>query len=373
MIYKLRDILKIRYGKNQKNVQDKNGKIPIIGTGGIIGYANTFLYNKPSVLIGRKGTIDNVKYIDSPFWTIDTLFYTEINEDIILPQYLFYKLSTLDLKNYDEGTTIPSLRTETLYEIEIDIDTLDIQKKVIKVLSNIDNKIKLNNQTNDNLYEILKKLYNELYLKNCSNEQWEYITLDETTSKFATGLNPRKNFVLGEGNNYYVTIKNMQNNQIILDNKCDYIDDEAILKINKRSNLQKGDLLFSGIGTIGKVYLIDETPTNWNISESVFTMRPNELISSEFLYLLLLSSDMQNYSISLASGSVQKGIRMTDLKKYKYKLPTIEFMTEFTDIVRPIIKKIYLNNKETNSLLQLRYTLLPKLMNGEIDLDKIEI
>ena len=223
------------------------------------------------------------------------------------------------------------------------------------------------------MYEILKKLYNEKYLNNKEYSNWKTTTLEETTSKFATGLNPRKNFVLGEGNNFYVTIKNMQDNQVILDNKCDKVTDEAIIKINKRSNLEKGDLLFSGIGTIGRVCLITEKPMNWNISESVFTIRVNELISSEFLYLLLLDNDMQNYAVSLASGSVQKGIRMADLKRYSFKLPNKQFMVDFTCSIKPIINKINQNNKENETLIKLRDTLLPKLMNGEIDLENIEI
>lgn len=154
MIYKLKDLVKIKYGKNQKKVEDINGKIPILGTGGIMGYSKESLYNKPSVLIGRKGTIDKIKYINEPFWTIDTLFYTEINENIVLPQYLYYKLLLIDFKNYNEGTTIPSLRTETLYEIELDIDELDIQYKIIEILSKFERKIDLNNQTNDNLYNL---------------------------------------------------------------------------------------------------------------------------------------------------------------------------------------------------------------------------
>ena len=75
MIYKLKDLIKIKYGKNQKKVECEAGCYHIIGTGGIIGKAKEYLYDKPSVLIGRKGTIDKVRYIDEPFWTIDTLFY----------------------------------------------------------------------------------------------------------------------------------------------------------------------------------------------------------------------------------------------------------------------------------------------------------
>ena len=220
---------------------------------------------------------------------------------------------------------------------------------------------------------MLKDIYRELYLNNSSYKNWKSMTLDDVTSKFATGLNPRKNFVLGQGNNYYVTIKNMQNNQVVLDSKCDRVDDEALVKINKRSDLKVGDLLFSGIGTIGRTYLIKNKPTNWNVSESVFTIRPNNKISSEFLYLLLLDSDMQNYAVSKASGSVQKGIRMADLKLYKLNVPEKEWMEAFTNTVRPLIDKIYLNYEMNDKLCKLRDALLPKLMNDEIDLDNIEI
>ena len=59
-----------------------------------MGYANQYLYDKPSVLIGRKGTIDKIKYIDEPFWTVDTLFYTQIDEELVLPEYIYYYLTT---------------------------------------------------------------------------------------------------------------------------------------------------------------------------------------------------------------------------------------------------------------------------------------
>lgn len=220
---------------------------------------------------------------------------------------------------------------------------------------------------------MLKWLYKELYLSSDDYNIWDDMTLNDITSKFATGLNPRKNFVLGQGNNYYVTIKNMPNNKVILDDKCDKVDDDALVKINKRSDLKVGDLLFSGIGTIGRTYLIKSEPTNWNISESIFTIRPNEKISSEFLYLLLLDNDMQNYAVSKASGSVQKGIRMSDLKSYKLKVPDKKWMDDFTNKVSPLINKIYSNINENETLSQLRDTLLPKLMNDEIDLENIEI
>lgn len=147
----LSELATIKYGKNQKEVATNDGKIPIYGTGGLMGYANSSLYDKPSVLIGRKGTIGKVKYVEHPFWTVDTLFYTIVNTDIVVPKYLYYVMSLIDLNNYNEGTTIPSLRTETLNRLEFDIPSLDIQEKILSCLNPIDEKIMQNIAINNNL------------------------------------------------------------------------------------------------------------------------------------------------------------------------------------------------------------------------------
>ncbi|MCM1358171.1 MAG: restriction endonuclease subunit S, partial [Prevotella sp.] len=149
----LDELVTIKYGKNQKKVVSDNGKFPIYGTGGLMGYATEPLYNKPSVLIGRKGTINKIRYVDYPFWTVDTLFYTIINEDIVIPRFLYYTLLQIDFMRYNEGTTIPSLRTETLNRLEISLPDLETQKKISSVLSVLDDKIELNNRINKNLEE----------------------------------------------------------------------------------------------------------------------------------------------------------------------------------------------------------------------------
>ena len=149
--YTLQELATIKYGKNQKKVVSDEGTVPIYGTGGLMGYATQSLYDNPSVLIGRKGTIDKVRYVTHPFWTVDTLFYTEINDAVILPHYLYYALSLLDLKQYNEGTTIPSLRTETLNRLELNVPSVTDQKKLLSVIEPIDAKIELNQSINKNL------------------------------------------------------------------------------------------------------------------------------------------------------------------------------------------------------------------------------
>ena len=149
--YSLCELVTIKYGKNQKKVLSADGTIPIYGTGGLMGYATEALYTQPSVLIGRKGTIGKVKYVDHPFWTVDTLFYTVVNSDIVIPKYLYYVMSQIDLNTYNEGTTIPSLRTETLNRLEFDIPSIEEQKEILSYLEPIDEKIELNSAINNNL------------------------------------------------------------------------------------------------------------------------------------------------------------------------------------------------------------------------------
>ena len=151
MVYTLKDLVNIKYGKNQKNVENPNGKYPIYGTGGLMSYADEFLYDKPSVLIGRKGSINKVRFSEKSFWTVDTLFYTEVNEELVYPKYLYYKMLTMNMNDYNEGTTIPSLRTDTLYRIELEIPNKSIQSKVVNILQWFDKKIELNNEINNNL------------------------------------------------------------------------------------------------------------------------------------------------------------------------------------------------------------------------------
>lgn len=149
--YTLSDLAIIKYGKDYKKVLSDTGTVPIFGTGGLMGFANTALYDEPSVLIGRKGTIGKVRYVEHPFWTVDTLFYTIVNTKLVIPQYLYYAMSLIDLNNYNEGTTIPSLRTETLNRLELDIPTLKEQRKILTYIQPIDKKIKLNSTINNNL------------------------------------------------------------------------------------------------------------------------------------------------------------------------------------------------------------------------------
>lgn len=136
----MKECLKIKSGKDQKQVECLNGKYKIYGTGGVIGTTNSYLYNKESVGIGRKGTIDKPFYFDKPFWTVDTLFYSEIS-NYYMPKYIYYLFQTIPWKKYNTSTGVPSLTSTTIEAIEKSFPSLEEQRKIAEFLSLIDERI----------------------------------------------------------------------------------------------------------------------------------------------------------------------------------------------------------------------------------------
>ena len=146
---KLGDICQIRYGKDHKGLSD--GSIPAYGSGGVMRYVDRALWDKPSVLIPRKGTLENLFFVDQQFWTVDTLFWTEIDESKVLPKFLYYTLRTKNLAELNVGTAVPSLTTKVLNEVEVEAPSLDVQARTVALLSSFDDAAALNNRTNDYL------------------------------------------------------------------------------------------------------------------------------------------------------------------------------------------------------------------------------
>ena len=302
----------------------------------------------------------------------------------VYPDFLAYYIlapeQQYELLGSANGATVAHVNIPVIKALPVILPEMERQKKVAGILKTYDDLIENNQKQIMLLEEAAQRLYKEWFVNlqfpgyedmqivDGVPEGWKIVSLDDVISKITTGLNPRKNFVLGKGNNFYVTIKNMGDNNIYLDDKCDKIDNEALEKINKRSDLRTGDILFSGIGTMGRVYLISIPTNNWNVSESVFTMRANERITNEYLYMVLLSDDMKSYCDQNAHGVAQRGIRMADLRAYKLLLPDDNILKKYTYISKPLIQKVQALQKQCKELTEARDRLLPKLMSGEIEL-----
>ena len=184
----------------------------------------------------------------------------------------------------------------------------------------------------------------------------EWKKIGDCIISLKTGLNPRKNFVLNsEGStNYYITVRELDYWKIIPSDKTDRVNDEAIRVINNRSNLEAGDVLFSGTGTIGRTALVKETPKNWNIKEGVYTIKPKkELLNSKFLIELFHSYYLINKIKEFTVGDPIRSVPMKNLVQIQIPVPSlseqqriVEQLDTFTSSIENLKEQIAQRRKQ---------------------------
>lgn len=131
---RLGDVCKIKNGKDYKHLSA--GDIPVYGSGGVMDVrVDTSVYNRPTVLLPRKGSIANVFYVDGPFWNVDTIFYTVIDEEQVIPRHLYHVMMNAHIENYSTGSAArPSLTQSALNKIEIPVPPLPVQEEIVRIL-----------------------------------------------------------------------------------------------------------------------------------------------------------------------------------------------------------------------------------------------
>ena len=145
----LSELLQIKNGRDYKHLS--KGPYPVFGSGGLMQYVDDYLYDKPSILLPRKGSLTNIQYADTPFWTVDTLYYTEVDNSKVNAYYLYYYLKLLDLSNLDSGTGVPSMTFDSYYNIKVSLPSLTEQNRIAILLQKLDKTIAVKQQINDYL------------------------------------------------------------------------------------------------------------------------------------------------------------------------------------------------------------------------------
>lgn len=346
----LGELVKIKYGKNQKKVQSEDGTIPIYGTGGLMGYATDALYDKPSVLIGRKGTINKVHYVDHPFWTVDTLFYTEVNEKLVISKYLYYLMSLLDLDSYNEGTTIPSLRTETLNRLKFDIPGLDYQGKVLSVLEPIDKKIKLNEDVNKNLVQQAEALYKE-YFAPADSEMQSIKTLDMFCNIFTGKKNSNASTPDGKFKFFTCSPDPLQIDSFIFDGNAIIVSGNGAYTGRTR--------FYSG---------------KFDLYQRTYACTLKEGFNSDYIFPLywFVKLELSKKIMGGTRGSAIPYIVMNDLAKFEFEFDQNKFES-YMPLFKSITETIQANKNQNETLAQLRDGLLPRLMSGEVDVSNLDL
>ncbi|EBX1211940.1 restriction endonuclease subunit S [Salmonella enterica subsp. enterica serovar Newport] len=323
----LGEIAKIKHGKDWKNLD--SGAVPVYGSGGVMGYVNKYSYDKPTVLIPRKGTITNIFYVDIPFWNVDTIYYTDIATSKIIPKYFYHFMKSLNLMALDTGSGRPSLTQAILNKLLIPIPSPDnpekslaIQSEIVRILDTftaLTNELKLRekqyNYYRDNLLNFNgisggggdlsdrsfvsdMVIFHRLY----GNVEVEWVALGDV-AKIQRGASPRPiaKYMTEESNGIpWIKIGDTSPGNKYINKTLQKVTVEGA---KKSRILNPGDFVISNSMSFGRPYILRITGAIHDGWASISGF--GERLNPDYLYHYLSSKNVQNYWESkINSGSV---------------------------------------------------------------------
>lgn len=292
------DVLHIVSGKNQKDVQNPNGKYPIYGSGGKMGYADEYLCEPGTTIVGRKGTINRPIYVDEPFWNIDTAFGVTPDEGLD-SKYLFYFCVHFNFMPLDKSTGRPSLAKSDLLKIEMPVPSIDEQRRIVyrieELFSELDNSVSTLQKTKEQL-----AVYRQAVLKEAFGNIKTYLSMDEV----AQMIDPQPSHRTPpqyDGGIPYIGIGDIDYKKMEIDFIHAHKASPAVYEEHlNRYTLSDGDFVMGKIGTIGKPFRLP-LPQNYTLSANVILIQPlKEKINPDYLFWQFSSPSV---SLQLTEGS----------------------------------------------------------------------
>jgi type I restriction enzyme S subunit len=391
--YKVKDLLTIRNGRDHKQLGE--GKYPVYGSGGILRYVDSYLYNKPSILLPRKGTLDNIQYCDKPFWCVDTTYYSEVNTSLANPYFLYCYLSILNLKGLDSGTALPSMTFDSYYQINVSLPSIEIQNKIGEILFNIDQKISLNTRMNAELEAMAKQLYDYWFvqfdfpdengkpykssggkmvynekLKREIPEGWEVKTISDCIYPIERGMSYTSASIVNPEGIPMINLAcfSKQGNYRIGELKF-YSGD-----YNQNLLVKQGDLLFActdmtrDADIIGSPIIVNKEYDSYVFSSDLARITP-KTIRKSYLYFAMKNKRFHTYIKRYATGSLVLHLNIDGVNNYPIIIPPIALQVVYSNFFWPLRHIIDENINESNHLTHLRDSLLPMLMNGQVTIE----
>ena len=361
--YKLGDVLTIKYGKDHKQIAD--GDIPIYGSGGIMRYGERSLYEGPSILIPRKGSLNNIMYSDKPFWTVDTMFWTIINKEVANPLFVYYSICKKDFASLNVGSAVPSLTVPVIEDIEILLPSKTTQDKIVAILKSLDDKIEVNRRINENLEQQAQALFKNWFVDFAPFKDGKFVESElgmipkgwkvgtlfdvaEIHDKKRKPLSGKERESMERIYPYYGATSCM-----------DYVDNYLF------------DGIYALIGEDGSVVKEDGLPYMqyvWGkfwVNNHAHILQGKNGFSTEMVHVFLSMTNIQH----LVTGAVQAKLSQANMQKIVLPIPPKEEL----NIVRPVIDRLYEKKRkcedESRRLAELRDTLLPRLMSGELKIE----
>jgi type I restriction enzyme S subunit len=334
---KFSEVLTIVNGRNQKQVVCDDGKYPIYGSGGIMGYANDYICKAETVVIGRKGSINKPIFVETPFWNVDTAFGLCANSEKLNPKYLYYFCEKFDFEKLNTTVTIPSLTKSNLLNVEIPLPNLEKQKQIVELLDKITSLISLRKQQLVKLDELVKVRFVEMFGDCKTNpKNWKTKALE----KIANVGSSKRVFVeelQDSGIPFYrgTEIGALAEKKAVI--PALFITEEHYKQLCETTGKpQKGDLLMPSICPDGRIWIVDtDEPFYFKDGRVLWVHLTSANYNSVFLLYTLKDRIMTDYA-SIASGTTFAELKIFALKKCKIFDVPLELQNQFANFVERV-------------------------------------
>jgi type I restriction enzyme S subunit len=367
-VKKFNDVLNIRNGRNQRDVKSETGAYPILGSAGnVMGYANSYICEAGTTIIGRKGNISNPIYVNTPFWNVDTAFGLSPKTGLH-HKFLYFYCLNYDFAALNRGTTIPSLVKTELLEITIPIPPLPEQQRIVDILdeafAGIDTAIANTQQAISNAKELFDTELNRIFSQR--GEGWEVKTIKELTTVLGDGLHGTPKYT-NNGEYYFINGNNLTDGLIELKENTKRVSVDEYNKYKK--NLTDRTVLVSINGTLGNVAFYNGENIILGKSACYFNLKDN--INKHFVKYVLTSPYFLKYAHKEATGATIKNVSLKTMR---------EFIVSFPDSIHEqqrIVAKLDSLKEQTQALTdvyqqklaalqELKQSLLHKAFTGEL-------
>ena len=367
---KLRELITIRNGKDHKLLHD--GIYPVYGSGGIMRYVDKFLYDKESVLLPRKGTLNNIQYAKSPFWTVDTCYYTVVDTEKVNPYFLYRYLGLFDIESLNTGSAVPSMTFDKYYSLDIHLPSIDTQQRIATILSRYDSLIENYQKQIKLLEESAQRLYKEWFIdlrfpghENTKivdgvPEGWDKKNVAEV-GDVITGKTPSRVNNANFGCDIpFITIPDMHNG--IYPTNSQYLSKFGA-DSQSRKYIPANSLIVSCIGTAGLVCITKELcQTNQQINSLI--LKDGSLLYYMYFLFLSLKEHLENIG---SNGATMTNVNKSKFESIEIIIPNKVLTNNFHTKVKDNFSKILRLYNQISLLTEARDRLLPRLMNGEIE------
>ncbi|AYU55820.1 restriction endonuclease subunit S [Staphylococcus debuckii] len=376
---KLKDFVTLKRGYDLPHDKSREGNYPVIASTNIRGYHDEYKVDSPVVTVGRSGSIGKVQVVNKKAWPLNTTLYVKDSKGNDI-NFIYYFLQTMGLEQFNSGAGVPTLNRNHIGLLKIIIPNIKKQEKIAKILSTYDKLIENNNRRIEVLEQTAEEIYKEWFVRmrfpGSENikfdkgipEGWENVKLGEIISRLESGSRPKSVtseevmiVSLGAGD-----VKGL--GEYI--NTNEYLIPYSFYKKMTRGKVRSKDIAVYKDGAYtGKVTMFrDDFPYKETaINEHVFLVSSKESILQNYLLFTLKQKSYFDLMQALSMTSAQPGLNQRNFKNIKIILPLIDILEKFNNLIEDILKEIFNLSKQNQNLSKQRDLLLPRLMNGTIE------